>query len=202
MSDPGPLKPRKQPRQQRSAFMVEMILAAAARVLERHGLAGFNTNRIAEVAGISIGSLYQYFPNKHAVMVALIEQAQASLLQSIDRAMAEAAGLSLADGLRRLVRAAIAYQFSSPRLALVLDYEEQRLPVGDTLVTSAQLVRGQIRRFLQAHRPAIAAADLGLAADDLFVLVRALIDAAALRQEDDLLALEDRLLRALIGYLT
>jgi AcrR family transcriptional regulator len=202
MSDPGPLKPRKQPRQQRSAFMVEMILAAAARVLEQHGLAGFNTNRIAEVAGISIGSLYQYFPNKHAVMVALIEQAQASLLQSIDLAMAEAAGLSLADGLRRLVRAAIAYQFASPRLALALDYEEERLPLGATLVTSAQRVRAQIQRFLQAHRPVIAAADLDLAAADLLVLTRALIDAAAQRQEDDLLALEDRLVRALVGYLS
>jgi hypothetical protein len=64
------------------------------------------------------------------------------------------------------------------------------------------LVREQIRRFLQSHRPVIAAADLDLAAADLLVLVRALFDAAAQRQGDDLLALEDRLVRALIGYLT
>lgn len=202
MTDPVPLKPRKRPRQQRSAFMVEMILAAAARVLEQHGLEGFNTNHIAEVAGISIGSLYQYFPNKHAVIAALIEHAQASLIQAIDLALAEAQGQPLAEGLRRLIRAAIAYQFDSPRLALVLDYEEQRLPLGETLATSAQLVRAQIRDFLQAHRSAIAAGDLDLAADDLLALVRALIDAASRRPQPDLAGLEERLVKTALGYLS
>ncbi|HYF65724.1 MAG TPA: TetR/AcrR family transcriptional regulator [Herpetosiphonaceae bacterium] len=201
MDEPAPLKPRKQPRQQRSAFMVEMILAAAARVLEQHGLDGFNTNHIAAVAGISIGSLYQYFPNKHAVMAALIDHAQSGLVQSIGVALAEARGLPLAAGLRRLIRAAIAYQFESPRLALVLDYEEQRLPVAATLATTARLVRGQVRGLLEAHRAGIAAADLDLAADDLLALVRALIDAAARRPAPDLDALEERLLKAALGYL-
>ena len=56
---------------------MEAILAAAARVLARESLAGFNTNRVAEVAGVSVGSLYQYFPNKAALVAALIEREQA-----------------------------------------------------------------------------------------------------------------------------
>lgn len=67
-------KPRKQPRQERSRATVEAILEAAAQVFERHGYAAGTTNRIAARAGVSIGSLYQYFPNKDAVLVALVER--------------------------------------------------------------------------------------------------------------------------------
>lgn len=62
---------RKVPQQERSRMMVSIIVEAAAQVLERRGENGFNTNAIAERAGISIGSLYQYFPNKHAIVAAM-----------------------------------------------------------------------------------------------------------------------------------
>ncbi|NYH14956.1 TetR/AcrR family transcriptional regulator [Paraburkholderia bryophila] len=55
---------RKEPRQARSRATVEAILIAGAQVLGRRGWAGFTTNEVAEAAGVSIGSLYQYFPNK------------------------------------------------------------------------------------------------------------------------------------------
>lgn len=66
------LRPRKLPKQRRSEATVEAILQAAAQVFERHGYAAGTTNRIAERAGVSIGSLYQYFPNKDAILVALV----------------------------------------------------------------------------------------------------------------------------------
>lgn len=65
------LSPRKLPRQQRSAQMREDILEASLRVFEREGAARFTTTRVAEAAGISVGSLYQYFPNKQALVYAL-----------------------------------------------------------------------------------------------------------------------------------
>ncbi len=69
---PSPSKTmRKQPRQQRSRVTVQAILDAGARVLDRRGWAGFTTNEIAEVAGVSIGSLYQYFPNKLVLIEAI-----------------------------------------------------------------------------------------------------------------------------------
>ena len=64
--------------------MVETILQAAARVLHKESLAGFNTNRVAEVAGISVGSLYQYFPNKAALVVALLGHAHEELATSVE----------------------------------------------------------------------------------------------------------------------
>lgn len=68
------LSPRKQPEQERSAQLVEAILQAAVRALERHGAAGFNTIRVAEQAGVSVGSLYQYFPNKQSILFRLQDE--------------------------------------------------------------------------------------------------------------------------------
>src|SRR6478735_7977896 len=62
---------RKRPRQARSARLVEDILEGAARVLTRHGARHFTTVRVAEEAGVSIGSLYQYFPSKEALLFRL-----------------------------------------------------------------------------------------------------------------------------------
>jgi len=74
MTEKNQLKPRKQPRHSRSRVTVEAILQAAARLLEREGFARLTTNHVAEEAGVSIGSLYQYFPNKEAICHALAER--------------------------------------------------------------------------------------------------------------------------------
>jgi AcrR family transcriptional regulator len=65
------LKPRKIPQQSRAEQTVATILEAAARVLESKGLDGLNTNLVAQRAGVSVGTLYQYFPGKDAIIVAL-----------------------------------------------------------------------------------------------------------------------------------
>lgn len=62
---------RKEPRQARSRATVEIIVRAGARVLGDRGWAGFTTNEVVEVAGVSIGSLYQYFPDKFALVDAI-----------------------------------------------------------------------------------------------------------------------------------
>jgi AcrR family transcriptional regulator len=65
------IAPRKQPRQGRSQYLVDAIMQAAIRVLTREGARRFTTIRVAEQAGISVGSLYQYFPNKEAILFKL-----------------------------------------------------------------------------------------------------------------------------------
>jgi AcrR family transcriptional regulator len=80
--------PRRKPRQQRSRETVEVVLEAAAQVFDREGLAA-TTNRIAERAGVSIGSLYQYFPNKHALLNALAQRHVRQASESLDEVLTE-----------------------------------------------------------------------------------------------------------------
>lgn len=94
---------RKSPLQRRSAATVGTILEASARILERDGEAGFTTNRIAERAGYSIGTLYQYFPDKTAILSVLAARERDAVSA---RLRAAAASLD-SDGLDAVVRTVV-----------------------------------------------------------------------------------------------
>ncbi len=83
---------RRRPRQARSRATWEAIVEAAAQILERRGPGGFNTNEVAERAGVSIGTLYQYFADKHAILAAAVrrELSEAPPLAGRQRALIEA----------------------------------------------------------------------------------------------------------------
>ncbi|WP_425127529.1 TetR/AcrR family transcriptional regulator [Burkholderia gladioli] len=115
------LQPRKNPTQPRAAGTVAAIVEAAAQVLETRGIEGFNTNAVAERAGVSIGSLYQYFPGKDALTVALMQRETQRFVEDMDRAMAEPDGM-VALGL--LIGAAVRQQLQRPMLARLLDEQE------------------------------------------------------------------------------
>ncbi|GCA98962.1 TetR/AcrR family transcriptional regulator [Mycolicibacterium sp. NCC-Tsukiji] len=128
MAPPDRFRARKQPKQQRSAETRQRILDAAARVFAEFGYRGGTTNRIADAANISIGSLYQYFPNKDAILAALTDahiDAGATLLA--ERA---AAGMpsELEDQLRLFTRATIDNHRDDPHLHRVLFAEAPRSP--------------------------------------------------------------------------
>jgi AcrR family transcriptional regulator len=80
--------PRKHPRQRRSRDTVDVVLEAAAQLFTREGL-GTTTNRIAERAGVSIGTVYQYFPNKHALLRALAERHIVEACRQLDTVFAQ-----------------------------------------------------------------------------------------------------------------
>ncbi len=80
MSDGELPQPRKRPQQQRSQTLVQAIREACLRILEHEGPDRLTTQRIADVAGINIASLYQYFPNKEAVLADVYEQRMAALV--------------------------------------------------------------------------------------------------------------------------
>jgi AcrR family transcriptional regulator len=123
-----PLEPRKLPKQARSQTTVEAILEAAAQVFERHGYAAGTTNRIAERAGVSIGSVYQYFPNKDAILVALVHQhlaESAAALQPHIQRLND--GARFDDVLPDIVHSMVAMHALAPSLHRVL-FEETQLP--------------------------------------------------------------------------
>lgn len=83
------LEPRKLPRQSRSKATVQAILDACAETLARRAYGGLTTHAIAVRAGVSVGTLYQYFPNRDAVAGALVVRAMERLLEAMQRALAE-----------------------------------------------------------------------------------------------------------------
>jgi AcrR family transcriptional regulator len=191
------LKPRKTPVQRRSAHTVEAVLEAAARILEKHGLAACTTNAVAERAGVSIGSLYQYFPNRDALTVALIERETAQLLADIEsaRLVEHSRGCVLA-----MVRAAVAHQMRRPVLARIIDSEERRLPLGERDQRVAGTIHAALLAALTDKQGAPELEDASLVARDLMAIVRGMVDAAGERGERDAQALEMRLMRAVDGY--
>ena len=76
---------RKKPKQKRSKLMVDNILEASIRVLKQHPYQKFTTNRVAEAAGISIGSLYQYFPNKQSILLELEIRAVNEMIENVEK---------------------------------------------------------------------------------------------------------------------
>jgi AcrR family transcriptional regulator len=106
------LKPRKLPRQARSRASFAAILDGCARVLERGGYESLTTNRVAEAAGVGIGTLYDFFPNREAIVVALAEERLARLATVVQEGLAEAEGQDAVPALdlliRRIVRAVAA----------------------------------------------------------------------------------------------
>jgi AcrR family transcriptional regulator len=112
---------RKTPRQARSRSTVEAILAAADRVLRSEGYGAASTNRMARVAGFSVGSLYQYFDDKQAVIGALVDQALRAEAERVAEALDAAAGLSPEAACDRTVRVLLAERRSKAHLLRILD---------------------------------------------------------------------------------
>jgi AcrR family transcriptional regulator len=122
------LTPRKLPKQARSEATLEAVLEAAAQVFERHGYAAGTTNRIAERAGVSIGSLYQYFPNKDAILVALVRRHLAESTAVLEPLLERLKhGASFDQVLPDVVEAMVAMHALAPGLHRVL-FEETQLP--------------------------------------------------------------------------
>jgi AcrR family transcriptional regulator len=122
------LKPRRKPRQDRSRQTVDAILEAAAQVFERHGYAAGTTNRIAQRAGVSIGSLYQYFPNKDAIVMELARRHIAEMGEAAWPALEALVEHvpPLRDGLTAIVLGTVELHRRSPGLHRVLFQETQR----------------------------------------------------------------------------
>jgi AcrR family transcriptional regulator len=196
------LKPRKKPLQKRSLAMIETILQATARVLERESLTGFNTNRVAEVAGISIGSLYQYFPNKDALIAALIAQNQQSLKLLFEKTIDESKGKSLHASIKALAELAVSQQFGKPLLAAALDHEERRLPLTKILQKADMDLLQPIQILLDRHSKELARSIGPDAALDCITITKALTDAAATSNKEPPPRLTERIVRAILGYLT
>src|SRR3954451_17491446 len=100
-------KPRKPASQERSRATVAGLGEGTARILVDEGFDKGSTNRIADVAGVSVGSLYQYFPCKEALVLAVIERHNRDIMQAVGQALVEMESLPLEEAVRKLVTVAV-----------------------------------------------------------------------------------------------
>lgn len=112
--------PRKQPKQERSQATVEAILLATTHILTENEYDRLTTNRVAERAGVSIGSLYQYFPNKQALIFALAEHHANEMVQLAQHHLEGLSNRTISEVLRQIIKAALAAHAVNPKLHRVL----------------------------------------------------------------------------------
>ena len=113
-------EPRKTPVQARSAASVEAILEATIQVLLQHGKMKLTTTRVAERAGVSVGTLYQYFPNKSALLQALLRQKLSGVAVALERVREEVREAPLAEIAEAMVNAFVAAKFRHPEASVAL----------------------------------------------------------------------------------
>ena len=197
--------PRKSASQERSKLMIETLLDATARVLTQEGYDRASTNRIAAVAGVSIGSLYQYFPNKEALVAALVARHVREMMDLMKSAIAEMASHDLESSMRKLVRAMIDAHRVDPALHRVFDEQIPRM--GELIEIEAIEREGflLVRGYLDEHRDEIRVKDLDMATSICVTTVEALTHEVVTRHPEPTDAwtndFVEEVTRLLVGYL-
>ncbi|GIE88531.1 TetR/AcrR family transcriptional regulator [Actinoplanes regularis] len=197
--DDKQLQPRKTPRQVRAELTRRRILTAAAHVFAEQGYAAGTTNRIAERAGVSIGSLYQYFPGKDAILVALLGEHLAQETPDL----AEFSASPLADAVRAMVHAAVHSHSGDPELLGVLMQQALRWPEIMPMMAELQRQRAaEVHAFLDRH-PEVDVADPAIAANLVVTTVGVVTHwLTAAPAALDPVSLEDEMTTMLTRYLT
>jgi len=187
---------RRKPTQARARATIESIFEATARIIDREGIAALNTNRIAERAGISIGTLYEYYPNKDAILIAMARRRLAEDESSVRQAIS---GLD-DDGslVRNAIRAMIALHVHRPKVRRAIMAVHLANGLGSEHVKPVQEIAQVI-----AERNA----QLPLSGASLFVVTRAVVGVvrAAFEERSQLPGtdqLEEELVRLVQAYLS
>ena len=189
---------RRRPQQRRAQLTVEAILDAVIRILKREGFGGVNTNRIAEVAGVSIGSVYQYFPDKRAILAGLHRRHVEEIDRLVDRTLVAHAASSLAELVRAMIVALVEAHTRDPELYELMTTEVPHRTEGTTDFAS---------RLQAVFRLAIAARmgehDVDKKAFVVAHMVDALSHGVALRRPKGLSVRDgtEEAVRAVMGYL-
>ncbi len=135
---------KKQPKQARSAATFEAILEATSRVLVAQGRARVSTNRVAQVAGVSVGSLYQYFPNKEALLAELRRRYDEQFMDRMIRELGRVGRLPLREAMPEFMRFMISLHAENPKLHNELTAEIPEV--------QRKYLRAFALAYLEAHR--------------------------------------------------
>jgi AcrR family transcriptional regulator len=193
---------RRIPRQTRATETLTAILEAAAQILEADGLAAFTTNAVAERAGVSIGTLYQYFADKNAILLALARQQVEATLLEVDRALQDGTDHSVEGRVRAVVHAmvhAFRGRQRARRAALQAILAQDRGT--EMMAPIAAFIARTSKQIGNRPKPILA----GLTPEQIFVLSRSVMGTvrAAVLEEQPFLrsrAFEDEVVRLVASY--
>lgn len=142
------------PTQQRAQVTVEAMLDAAIKLLKRGGASSITTNRIAETAGVSIGSVYQYFPNKRAIFIALHQRHIVQVDSMIRQCITKGADATLEEFIALLIAGMIELHRADPELSELLQAEVPHRAAGTPALS--ERLYGPVRKALAARSAELA----------------------------------------------
>lgn len=200
------IRPRKIATQERSRATVDSLVEATARILVKEGFDKASTNRIAEVAGVSIGSLYQYFPSKEALVAAVVERHQQEIMQTVRGELAQVSTEPMDKAIRRFVAVAVQAHRLAPQLHRVLAEQIPRVGKLEKLETFSRENFSLFRTYLEGVRDQLGVDDLELASFVCVTTIEALTHNAVLHHarvlaDERMEALIDEGARLVTGYL-
>jgi AcrR family transcriptional regulator len=178
------VNPRKLPQQDRSRLTVEAILEATTHILTQEGYDKANTNRIAERAGISIGSLYQYFPNKESLLSALMDQHSDEIAQLIESKLKDLSDAPLEIAIPALIKAVIAAHAINPCLHQVLSEEIPRSERSQQAHKADEHITEVLRAYLVRWNNRIRPQNLEMTVFILKRTIESLCHSAVIEQPD------------------
>lgn len=175
------VKPRKYPRQARARATIDAIVEASTQLLLDRGYERFTTARAAERAGVSVGSLYQYFPNKAALAAAVIDRCCEGFIATLDEALAGRPRITLAECVRAIVDVILVSHHLTPDLHRIVIDLAPRIGVGEKSERVSRKMAEAIEAVLRLHADEIAPG-IGLATASTIIetLLVALAQRAAL----------------------
>lgn len=197
------LNPRRKPAQARSEDTVECILEATAHILRVEGVKKASTNRIAERAGVSIGSLYQYFPNKQALFVALARKHLGQMQALLVTKLSKMTGAPLTKAVPAMVNAMIDAHSSDPSLHCAISSLTPDLLPENEIHSTEQFYLALIKNYLDHHPDIAETQNTEIAAFILVQTIETLTHRAVLNRPDLLDGPEFRndVTRLLLNYL-
>jgi len=193
--------------QERSRATVDALVEATARILVEEGFDQASTNRIAKVAGVSVGSLYQYFPSKEALVAAVIERHQREIMDTVRGELAEVSNQPVETAMREIVATAVKAHRVEPKLHRVLSEQVPRVGRLEKLETFNRENYALFRTYLERHRDELGVDDLELAAFVCVTSIEALTHSAVLHypklfSDEAMDALIDESARLVTQFLT
>jgi len=195
--------PRKKPAQKRSRATVDAIVAATARVLVRDGYDALSTNRVAREARVSVGSLYQYFPGKEALVAAVMEQYASRMQENIAARLQDAGTAATAEEVAtEMIRAMLAAQQSEPRLHRALVEQVPRIGALRRLHELFTNYERLVAAWLGENLERIEVRDVDTAAFVLVAAVEGLVNRAILDRAELVSSgkIEEHILRLVLAY--